>query len=107
VGVIANRIQPNTETHDKLMHFLGCLDIPVVAQFRDSPVYTDAAEAGRGVVDMRDVRAARKEAMAWKQLVQWIDDQALVQPGSAASIRAKLQPRAAERKTDTQSISQA
>jgi chromosome partitioning protein len=107
VGVIANRIQPNTETHDKLMHFLGCLDIPVVAQFRDSPVYTDAAEAGRGVVDMRDVRAARKEAMAWKQLVQWIDEQALVQPGSAASIRAKLQPRAAERKTDNQSISQA
>jgi chromosome partitioning protein len=107
VGVIANRIQPNTETHDKLMHFLGCLDVPVVAQFRDSPVYTDAAEAGRGVVDMRDVRAARKEAMAWKQLVQWIDQQALVQPGSAASIRAKLKPRAAQRKSDSQSASQA
>ena len=56
VGVIANRIQPNTHTHDKLMHFLGCLDVPCVAQFRDSPVYTDAAELGQGVVDMKDCR---------------------------------------------------
>ena len=74
VGVIANRIQPNTQTHEKLMHFLGCLDVPVVAQFRDSPVYTDAAETGQGVVDMLDVRAARKETSQWKQLLNWVDE---------------------------------
>lgn len=74
VGVIANRVQPNTETHDKLMNFLGCLDVPAVAQFRDSPVYTDAAEIGQGVVDMVDCRAARKETAQWKQLVSWLDE---------------------------------
>ncbi len=107
VGVIANRIQPNTQTHDKLMNFLGCLDVPVVAQFRDSPVYTDAAELGQGVVDMREVRAARKETMQWKQLISWIDSQALDQPASVASIRAKLKPKAAGRKSEAETAKQA
>jgi chromosome partitioning protein len=96
VGVIANRIQPNTETHEKLMHFLGCLDVPVVAQFRDSPVYTDAVEQGLGVVDMKDCRAARKETAAWKQLIQWIDAQTTSERATAASIR--MRPKAAARK---------
>jgi chromosome partitioning protein len=107
VGVIANRIQPNTETHDKLMHFLDCLDVPVVAQFRDSPVYTDAAESGTGVVDMREVRAARKETAQWKKLINWIDEQATSQPGTVASLRMKMQPRAAERKPAPDSANQA
>ncbi len=99
VGVIANRIQPNTETHDKLMHFLGCLDVPVVAQFRDSPVYTDAAESGMGVVDMREVRAARKETAQWKRLITWIDAQSVEQAGTTvATLRMKMKPRAAKRK---------
>ena len=73
IGVIANRVQPNTENHDKLMNFLSCLDVPAVAEFRDSPVYVDAAEEGLGVMDMIDIRAARKEAIAWKNLVKWIN----------------------------------
>ena len=95
VGVIANRIQPNTETHDKLMHFLGCLDVPSVAQFRDSPVYPDAAETGLGVVDMLECRAARKETAQWKQLVAWIDEQI----ESPRMTGAAKQPRAAARKS--------
>lgn len=107
VGVIANRIQPNTQTHDKLMHFLSCLDVPVAAQFRDSPVYTDAAENGLGVVDMREVRAARKETTQWKQLMYWIDSQQVDQPATAATIRAKMKPRAAARKNSTSSAQEA
>jgi len=95
VGVIANRIQPNTQSYDKLMNFLGCLGVPVVAQFRDSPIYTDAAEQGLGIVDMRDVRAARKETTQWKQLTKWIGDQVFEPTGTAATLRMKLQPRAA------------
>ncbi len=75
VGVIANRVQPNTETHAKLDHFLQCLDVPAVATFRDSPVYAIAAEDGLGVIDMKDCRAARKENPAWRELIRWIDDQ--------------------------------
>ena len=107
IGVVANRIQPNTQTHDKLMHFLGCLDVPAVAQFRDSPVYTDAAENGQGVVDMKEVRAARKETAAWKQLMSWIDSQVPPQkpqqPNAARNGRAKSakRPLAATRRDDT------
>ncbi|MEM7098755.1 MAG: ParA family protein [Pseudomonadota bacterium] len=98
VGVIANRIQPNTETHEKLMNFLDCLDVPVVAQFRDSPVYTDAAELGQGVVDMKDCRAARKETAQWKHLVSWIESQT-TPAGQTVPIRMK--PKPAERKIAT------
>ena len=89
VGVIANRVQPNTETHAKLEHFLQCLDVPAVATFRDSPVYTQAAELGKGVVDMLDCRAARKETPAWRQLASWIDAQ------SKSSPDLRRRPRAA------------
>lgn len=99
VGVIANRIQPNTQTHDKLMNFLGCLEVPAVAQFRDSPVYTDAAEIGQGVVDMVDCRAARKETAQWKQLTAWIDEQ--------LEATGRIGPKAADRKTVTVSASSA
>lgn len=107
VGVIANRIQPNSQTHNKLMHFLGCLDVPVVAQFRDSPVYTDAVETGHGVVDMREVRAARKETTQWKKLTHWIDAQDVGQAATVATIRMKMKPLAASRKITTDSANQA
>ena len=78
------------------MHFLGCLDVPAIATFRDSPVYTDAVESGRGVVDMRDYRAARKETPAWRGLVEWIEEQPKVgeapAPGSSPQ-QARRHPR--------------
>ena len=85
VGVIANRVQPNTETHAKLEHFLQCLDVPAVATFRDSPVYTQAAELGQGVVDMLECRGARKETPAWRALARWID----AQPKSSPDLRRR------------------
>ncbi len=98
IGVIANRVQPNTETHKQLQHFLQCLDIPTVATFRDSPVYTRAAESGQGVVDMKDCRAARKEAQQWWQLLRWIDEQPKAARATVADIRGV--PRSARRARD-------
>jgi chromosome partitioning protein len=95
VGVIANRVQPNTDTHAKLVHFLGCLDVPAVATFRDSPIYSDAIEVGQGVVDMFECRAARKETVAWRRLVDWIEDQQPSVLNSGRSIRHR--PKAALR----------
>lgn len=89
VGVIANRVQPNTETHAKLEHFLRCLDVPAVATFRDSPVYTQAVELGQGVVDMLDSRAARKETPAWRNLARWIDAQPKASPTTAYELRRR------------------
>lgn len=94
LGVIANRVQPNTETHAKLEHFLACLELPTVATFRDSPVYMEAAETGRGVVDLVSSRAARKETPAWWALMRWIDRQ----PKVAELPPANPEPRAVARK---------
>ena len=103
VGVIANRVHPNTETHVKLKHFLSCLDIPSVATFRESPVYTDAVEQGKGVIDMIDCRAARKETPAWRQLVSWIDEQPR---NSAVTVRElRSRPQAAPRHLDDEPVS--
>ena len=93
IGVIANRVQPNSPTHNKLSHFLGCLDVPAVATFRDSPVYTDAAELGKGVVEMKDCRAARKELAAWYALLSWIEEQPNSTPNSVQSLRARAAAR--------------
>lgn len=83
LAVLANRVQPNGDTHAKLKHFLGCLDHPVVATFRDSPVYAEAIETGQGIVDMLHSRAARKETPAWRELTAWIDAQPLSPRDSA------------------------
>ena len=103
VGVIANRVHPNTEMHAKLQHFLSCLDVPAVATFRDSPVYTDAVEQGQGVIDMIDCRAARKETPAWRKLVAWIDSQPRNAVPTARELRNR--PKAAPRRLGDQSVS--
>jgi chromosome partitioning protein len=103
VGVIANRVHPNTEMHVKLQHFLSCLDVPAVATFRDSPVYTDAVERGQGVVDMIECRAARKETPAWRKLAGWIDSQPRTAATTARDLRSR--PQAAQRRVDDQPIS--
>ena len=74
VGVIANRVRPNTTTHVKLMHFLECLDVPTVATFRDSALYTRMAEHGTGIFDDDADTSAEREAKEWNSLLRWIDD---------------------------------
>ena len=97
LGVLANRVQPNADTHTRLKHFLGCLDHPVVATFRDSPVYSEAIGGGQGVVDMIDSRAARKETPAWRQVAAWIDAQTL--PARRPARHAHRAPAAAGRRS--------
>ena len=75
IGVIANRAQHNTAAQDRLMHFLGCLNVPVAVTLRDSPLYGEAMGSGLGVADLFEVRAARKEMTAWRTLLRWVEDQ--------------------------------
>jgi chromosome partitioning protein len=103
VGVIANRVQPGTEMHAKLQHFLGCLDVPSVATFRDSPVYTDAAEQGKGVIDMVDCEDANAEAGAWQDLLHWIDHQPRAEATTVRELRSR--PKAAPRHSDDETVS--
>jgi chromosome partitioning protein len=74
VGVIANRVRHNTTTHAKLMQFLERLDVPTVATFRDSALYTRLAEEGIGIFDDVCDSNAEREALEWSKLMHWIDE---------------------------------
>jgi chromosome partitioning protein len=74
IGVIANRVRHNTTTHTKLMQFLDCLDVPTVATFRDSALYTRLADEGSGIFDDVSDSSAEREALEWSKLMHWIDE---------------------------------
>ncbi len=105
VGVISNRVQPKTETAQKLAHFLECLDVPNVATFRDTPAYHEAMEDGRGIAELHDSRGARREYAEWRNLVQWIESQTLGATRTPTAIRSM--PLAVARKSETSTSAQA
>ena len=77
VGVVANRVRHNTVTHSKLVSFLDCLNVPTVATFRDSAIYTRLAEEGSGIFDVAHEAGVDRELAEWQGLLDWIDEPAL------------------------------
>ncbi len=74
------------------------------------PSSIDIRAGGRFITELlthRIYRAARKETTQWKQLMHWIDSQQVDQPATAATIRAKMKPRAAARKSTASSAQEA
>lgn len=71
VGVIANRVKARTVAHGKLMRFLGTLQIPVVAELRDSQNYLHAADAGLGIHEFQPSRV-KKDLEQWQPLLTWL-----------------------------------
>jgi len=74
VGVVANRVRHNTLTHSKLMSFLDCLNVPTVATFRDSSIYTRLADEGTGIFDVERDANVDREIEEWRRLLDWIDE---------------------------------
>ena len=95
IGIVGNRINLPSANYEKLEQFLACSGVSTVCHFRDTPVYSEAADDGVGVIEMRENRAARKEYRAWHSLTSWIDEQTLQEQGHTVPAR----PRAAGRKT--------
>lgn len=79
IAVISNRVNGNPSGQQKLQHFLSCLGVSAIAEFRDSPIYAEAGDNGYGIVEMKLNRAARKEFKAWHQLISWIEESAETQ----------------------------
>jgi len=73
VAVVANRVRPNSPTHLQLLQFLDCLDVPAVATFCDSPMYTTFAEEGTGIFDLETEDDIAPELLEWRALLRWID----------------------------------
>jgi chromosome partitioning protein len=71
VGLIANRIKPNTIIYRELTGFLGGFRIPVVGQLRESMNYVRAFERGLSVSDLPPY-LAWQDWEEWEVLLKWV-----------------------------------
>ncbi len=72
LGVVANRVKQNTRVYQSLQRFLASLDIPFVAQLRDTQNYVRAAENGQGIHELK-ARYIERDHMQWQALVEWLE----------------------------------
>lgn len=72
LGVIANRVKPNTIIFRTLMRFLDQMQIPIVTTLRDSQSYVFAGEQGLGLHDMNPARV-HPELEQWEALWAWLE----------------------------------
>ena len=75
ICVVANRVTQNSSSHEKLMHFLECLDVPNVATLSDMPIYTEMAEQGTSIMDACNKIPGQKDLAQWQSLLSWLDIQ--------------------------------
>ena len=74
VGIIANRVKKNTVAFQSLERFLSSLNIPVVAQLRDTQNYLRATDEGMGIHELKG-KNVYVDAQHWKAIMQWVDKQ--------------------------------
>jgi len=87
LGVIANRVKPNTIIFRTLMRFLDQLQIPVITTLRDSQSYVYAGELGLGIHDLSPTRV-HPELAQWDSLWSWLElRQHAAEPAVAAAVR--------------------
>ncbi len=81
LGVVANRVKPNTLVYQALQRFLQSLNFPFLTRLRDTQLYMRASEQGIGIHELDDPRAAHDRAQ-WDPLLRWLEGPAeLPQPG--------------------------
>ena len=56
-----------------LMRFLTSLQIPLIAQLRDSQNYVHAAAEGNGIYDLPQYRA-KQDVAQMNAIIEWLDD---------------------------------
>lgn len=73
IGVVANRVNDNTQVYQSLREFLSGINLPFITSFSDSHYYVHAFVEGVGLHEIRDSRTQHLRQQ-WKPLINWIDD---------------------------------
>ncbi len=73
VCIICNRVKPKTLAFRALERFLQALDIPVIAQLRETENYVKAAENGLGVHELNS-RTNQQDIEVWQQIINWLEN---------------------------------
>ncbi len=72
LAIVANRTRHYTKSYKMLMRFLNSLQIPIVAQLRDSQNFVHAAAQGIGIGEMPAYKASR-DVVDFESLLDWLD----------------------------------
>lgn len=73
LGVVANRIRPDSVSFERLLRFLTVLQIPLVASLRDLQTYQRCLERGIGITET-DTLIPPSEIDAWDRIMHWLYD---------------------------------
>jgi len=73
LAIIANRTRERTRSFQMLMRFLTSLEIPIIAQLRDSQNYVHAAAQGIGIYEMPAYKV-RKDVAQMDSIITWLDN---------------------------------
>ncbi len=86
LAIIANRTRQNTRSYRMLMRFLTSLEIPLIAQLRDSQNFVYAAANGIGICEM-PVYRAKQDLMQLELIVAWLEKWRMRRLEAVASAR--------------------
>ncbi|MDH3433889.1 MAG: hypothetical protein OEM60_08525, partial [Gammaproteobacteria bacterium] len=93
LAIVANRTRKNTRSFRMLMRFLTSLDIPIIAQLRDSQNYVYAAACGIGIHEMPAHRV-KQDIEQMDRIITWLDNWRMRRLDAVASARYEHVPRA-------------
>ncbi|MFB3125772.1 MAG: AAA family ATPase, partial [Woeseiaceae bacterium] len=91
VGIVANRTRQRTKSYRMLMRFLTSLQIPIIAQLRDSQNYVHAAVEGDGIYDM-PMYKVRQDIEQMDGIIAWLDQWRMRKLDAATSSRFEHLP---------------
>ena len=72
IGIVGMRMEMRTKAAWALEHFLGTLDLPILAYLRETQVYVNAAFEGKSLFDLPPHLAAR-DIEQWAFLLDWLE----------------------------------
>lgn len=72
LGIVCNRVKSNTLAFRALERFLAALDIPVIAQLRETQNYVKASERGLGIHELGST-ASEKDHADWRRIIDWLE----------------------------------
>jgi chromosome partitioning protein len=84
LAVVANRTRQNTKSFRMLRRFLTSLQIPLIAELRDSQNYVHAAGQGIGICEMPAYKVA-KDIGQLQQIIDWLDQRHMRQLDAVTS----------------------
>lgn len=71
VGLVGNRLKPNTNATQQAMNVLRSWPFPVVAQLRDSQAYVVLTGLGKSLFDYHSAQVRDHQA-DWQPLLKWL-----------------------------------